>query len=258
MNGIKTKFSLPNLSKVFNKSATIESNSMENSSNTFNNSSELTSSRLTIPKLDGISKNVAIPKIDTTKFFVPKLNMNKSSSSPTLGSSNECLTPHEMSLKKIMDLRKLNISDPAKENVDANVLTTVVASDSPLTNSTNFVVDLTAALLTENDTINKPVTIIPEQFELKFIDCDVKLVENPISFPIITHNCEIDISHILQEKLTNRTKRTTEFGKILCSRFRCKNPPYVKHEFLPKHKIVPFKFDDNLKFRKIILKKQEV
>lgn len=218
--------------------------------------------------MNGVTENITIPNLNANKRFnLPRLNANSgslgNSMSSNLGSSlngsSGSLTPHELSLKKIMDLRKLRINDEAdiSNPVDSNLSSSaekVTASYIPNSESLpssinktsnllsdNFVVDLRSALVTEHDKIIVPTKVLPEKFHIKFVDCDAK--PSKFSFPILTHNCEIDISDVLNKTLLNRTKHTTAFGKILCSRFRCKDQPYIKHGFNPKHVVIPFKFD---------------
>lgn len=218
--------------------------------------------------LNGVTKNITIPNPNgVKKFNLPKLNSNNSNSlanltSPNLDSSlsnSGSLTPHEISLKKIMDLRKLRINDETDINnpIDSfsasveKATTNVIPNSESLSYSIsckpsnslseNFVVDLRSALVTEHDKIIVPTKVLPEKFDIKFVDCDAK--PSKFLLPILTQNCEIDISDVLNKTLLNRTKQTTAFGKILCSRFRCKEQPYVKHGFNPKHAVIPFKFD---------------
>lgn len=137
-----------------------------------------------------------------------------------------------------MDLKKLSISPVAQDNIDP----------LPATNAreTRFHVDLTKALTTETDDRVIDTVKPMETIDYQFIDCELPATRLKITMenmPRITHECEIDIANILNERLTNRTRRTTAFGKVLCSRFRCVNRPQIQHGFVPKHKIVPFRFD---------------
>lgn len=202
--------------------------------------SELAERVSTLTVTSPISESISIPRkpcdSEETLFVVPKLRLGSNSSiSP---SSVDGMTPHELSLKKIMDLRKLHISPVAQENVE------------PLSMATDrhvrFHVDLTQALATDsNDHVIDEIKPM-ETIDYKFIDCELpaaKLKRTMAKMPRITHECQIDIAHILGERLSNRARHTSAFGKVLCSRFRCTNRPQIIHGFNPKHKIVPFRFD---------------
>lgn len=218
--------------------------------------------------VNGVTENITIPNPNANiRFNLPKLNSNSGSLGNSVSSnlggslngSSGSLTPHELSLKKIMDIRKLRINDetdvsnPIDSNLSASVANATVShipnaeslpsSVTKASNllSENFVVDLRSALVTEHDEIIVPTKVLPEQFDIKFVDCDAK--PSKFSLPILAQNCEIDISDVLNKTLVNRTKHTTAFGKILCSRFRCQGQPYIKHGFNPNHVVIPFKFD---------------
>lgn len=199
-----------------------------------------------------VSNNINIPQkqcgSEETRFVIPKLSLGSNSSmSPN---SVDALTPHEISLKKIMDLKKLHISPVEQENAEP----IATAND----NAVHFHVDLTKALATEPSDREVDAAKPMESIEYKFVDCELpatKLKRTMANLPRITHECEIDIGNILSERLNNRARYTTAFGKVLCSRFRCTNRPQIKHGFIPKHKIVPFRFDV---LNKILPKKTNV
>lgn len=168
------------------------------------------------------------------KFFIPKLSGGSNLSlSP---SSSETPTPHELSLKKIMDLKHLNISD--QENI-------------PITTTENIIIDAEQKCLVDlTCALNKPGYASPiivtekqavETINFKFNECD--FTETPRSMPTVTRDCCLNISDIQKQKLKNRTKNTSSLGKILCSRFKCKFIPYICHGFKNKHQIQPFRFD---------------
>lgn len=175
------------------------------------------------------------------KFILPKLSIKDPSVKPTfiipkLSSvlkmddvKNKTETPHDLSLQKIMALKDLNISNIAKSN---NL-------PSPSTSDHQFV-DLSTALRTNDIPIlvpNKNPT--NPKFEPKFIDCDIL----PNLLPTITQDCEIDASHILVRNITKYgTRMNSKFGKIICSKFRSRNVPYVDHDFNQKHRIEAFTF----------------
>lgn len=190
-----------------------------------------------------ISDSINIPRkrsdAEQTRFVIPKFSLGSNSSvSP---SSVDGLTPHEISLKKIMDLKKLCISPVAQENVEPVPVSTC---DDRLA---HFHVDLTKALATESaDRVTIDAAKPMETIDYKFVDCELpaaKLKRTMANMPRITHECEIDIANILSERLTNRARHTTAFGKVLCSRFRCATRPQIRHGFVPLHKIAPFRFD---------------
>lgn len=175
------------------------------------------------------------------KFILPKFSMKDPSVKstfiiPKLGSipkmddlKNKIETPHDLSLQKIMALKDLNISKVTKLN----------DLPSPSTNDHHFV-DLSTALRTDDVPI-----LVPNRnpnnpkFEPKFIDCDIP----PNLLPTITQDCEIDASHILVRNITKyRTRINSKFGKIICSKFRERNVPYVDHNFNQKHRIEAFTF----------------
>lgn len=208
--------------------------------NSISSLSELAKRVSTVTVTSPISKSISIPRKpcdnEETLFVVPKFRLGSNSSvSP---SSVDDMTPHELSLKKIMDLKKLHISPVAQENVEPLSMA--------IDRNVRFHVDLTQALATDlNDRVIDDIKPM-ETIDYKFIDCELpatKLKRTMANMPRITHECQIDIAHILGERLTNRARRTTAFGKVLCSRFRCTNRPQIKHGFNPKHKIVPFRFD---------------
>lgn len=190
-----------------------------------------------------ISNNINIPRrhcgSEETRFVIPKLSLgSNSSTSPNLVDG---LTPHEISLKKIMDLKKLHISPAAQ--VNENVVSTLDVADD---RRVGIHVDLTTALATEPSERVVDVIQPMETIDYKFADCElpaIKLKRTMSNMPRIVHECEIDIGSILSERLNNRTRRTTAFGKVLCSRFRCTNRLKIQHGFTPKHRIVPFCFD---------------
>lgn len=217
----------------------------------FTNLSDLANAHLSTNKLvNGIQKislseSINIPK--TTKFTIPKLNGGSGSVSPS--SAGESLTPHEMSLKKIMDLKRLSISVNDTENTPPESTDTVMTSGHP--NATvsvdkqQYPIDLTSALNGPNfnsSSIVAPTKHMAEKIDFKFIDCDI--VE--VSDPFISQDCCLNISNILNENFDTRTKSTTAFGKILCSRYKRKKQSLVQsvqHGFVNKHLIKPFRFD---------------
>lgn len=174
------------------------------------------------------------------KFKIPKFSIKDSSAKSTFiipkllnsvpkgdDSKNRIETPHELSMQKIMALKELKISDNAKLN------------ESNLPNCPS--VDLSTALRTN---VNVPIIVhhtLPnnDNFQPKFIDCDI--LTNYL--PTITQDCEIDASHILVRNCRKyRTKNYSKFGKIICSKFRARNVPYVEHDFRQRYTIEAFGF----------------
>lgn len=180
-----------------------------------------------------------IPKLNGTFSTIQKLNLNN----PTN------LTPHELSLKKIINMKNNNnnivpMSSLDKSIKNENILLPIQANDE-----NQFVIDLTSALR-QNDKIpiESPMKSIDiEEFTPKFIDCELSKIaddDNLLStLPIITNDCcEIDSSSILTMPIMRLTKKRSKFGKILCTKYRCRSKPIVSHEFMRKHIIEPFWF----------------
>lgn len=241
-NGINAKkFKIP---CIFGQNKSTDTSNLSSSlqTPTFNNLSELVIAHLANDLVTNPSQSINIPQqLNGTKFSIPKLNGVCNSSSL---SSSENLTPHEMSLKKIMELKRLHISS----NVDS------ITNDIPTTyakieigdanKNENYVVDLTTAL---NDpgfksSFISPVKQIAEPIDFKFIDCDI-IERHKNVLPIMNKDCNLNLSNILNENILNRTKIVSQFGKILCSRYKCRKQPFVQHSFENKHKIKPFRFD---------------
>lgn len=243
MNGGAKKFKLPS---VFGQ----KSNETTPSPMKFNNLSDLANAHLSSTKLSACdtpkmnhSPSISIPQqSNQSKFVIPKFNGG--SASPSSG--GESLTPHEVSLKKIMDLKRLHISatsDTENTPPDNNKIVTSRMEKQ------QFPIDLASALNGPN--FSKP-TIAPtkpvaEQIDFKFIDCDIAEVSNE---PLDTQDCCLNISNILEKKFSNRTKSTTAFGKILCSKYKRKKQLLIQHGFVSKHQIKPFRFDVAMKYSK--------
>lgn len=250
-NNVQTKtFKLPT---IFGKKLNDAQNSMRPMK--FNNLSELANAHLSTTKLSNepsktLSQNINIPQqMNQSKFVLPKLNGGHSSVSPN--SADDSLTPHEMSLKKIMDLKRLNISSGHSRNDTENTppvnIQTVTSIDASIECKT-FSIDLASAL--NDPKLSKTAIIAPtkpivEEIDFKFIDCDI--AEQPERQPQIKQDCCLDLSNILDKHFEHRTKCTTELGRILCSKYKRKQLPSIKHGFVSKHKIKPFNFDIKVK-----------
>lgn len=213
----------------------------------FSNLSELANAHLSSAKLENgppkmPSNNINIPQQpNRSKFVIPKLNGGSSSVSPN--SAGESLTPHELSLKKIMDLKRLHISPSNDtENTPPTIQSNANVGSQPI--------DLASALNGPNasySVISPPKPHV-EQIDFKFIDCDI--VEMPDSQPLLTQDCCLNISNILDRHFENRTKSTTAFGKVLCSKYKCKRQLMVQHGFVNMHQIKPFRFEGSIKTTK--------
>lgn len=215
----------------------------------FSNLSELASAHLSTNKLANgvqkmsLSESINIPK--SSKFVIPKLSGGGSSSiSPS--SFGESLTPHEMSLKKIMDLKRLSISKDI-ENTPPDY-TTITSNDAIFAEKQQFPIDLASALNGPNfcsPIIAPTIKPIVEKIDFKFIDCDITETINVQ--PHISKDCCLNIAHVVDKHFDNRTKCTTAFGRILCSKYKCKRQLTVQHGFVSKHQIKPFRFDTIIK-----------
>lgn len=245
MNGVQAKkFKLPTI--FGQKSA--ESTPIVARPSKFTNLTELASAHLsstsklpTLPLKMNHTQNIDIPQ--KSKFLIPKLN-GGNSNNDSVSSSNsagESLTPHEMSLKKIMDLKRLHITPLNDTECTVNS-----SNDNNLLENQQFPIDLASALNEPNTgsitVTTKPATV--EKIDFKFIDCDIA---DESSQPLDTQDCCLNISNILDKEFENRTKSTTAFGKILCSKYKRKNQSIIYHGFESKHKITPFRFDVTIK-----------
>lgn len=173
------------------------------------------------PKFNLPKFSIKDPSVKPT-FIIPKL----SNASKLDNLKNRTETPHDMSMQKIMALKDLRISSIAKPNES--------------TQTVHQIVDLSTALRTGNIPILVPNKIPNnENFQPKFIDCEI--LSNYL--PTITKDCEIDASHVLVRNIAKfRTKCNSKFGKIICSKFRNRNVPYVDHSFNQKYGIAAFPF----------------
>lgn len=232
------KFKLPS---IFGQKSSDASNSMRSSK--FSNLSELANAHLSTTKSANeppkpLSQNINIPQqTNHSKFVIPKLNGGSGSVSPS--SVGESSTPHEMSLKKIMDLKRLHISSNT-ENTPPEIQT--ITSTEISVECKPFSIDLASALNDPNfsKSIVQPTKPVVEEIDFKFIDCDI--IERP-QRPLATQDCCLNISNIFEKHFENRTKSTTTLGNILCSKYKRKRLPLVQHGFVSKHQIKPFNFD---------------
>lgn len=255
MNGVQTKkFKLPT---IFGQKSTEPSpNATTPEAPTarptkFSNLSELANAHLSTSKLVNglqkisLSENINIPK--QSNFIIPKFSGGSNSVSPS--SAGESLTPHEMSLKKIMDLKRLHISTPNDtENTPPDAESTAGKHSVE-----KHPIDLASALNGPNfsSSIIAPTKRSVELIDFKFIDCDI--AEESSTQPFISQDCCLNISNILNTNFDTRTKSTTAFGKILCSKYKRRKQSLiqsVQHGFVNKYQIKPFRFDVVSKFSK--------
>lgn len=190
-----------------------------------------------LQKFGGESSSVPRLNIANSPFAIPKLTSKLS----TPQSKNTELTPHELSLKKIMGLKNIHFTEKI-----TNESTSSPPTKSPPPFSADFVIDLSTALRTTNSipiqiAIDRSANDENNSFIPNYIDCDQAMPQS-ILMHTITKDCEIDISSI--SRAMHRTKSSSKFGKILCSRYRCTSVPYVKHEFNIRHKIERYTFQN--------------
>lgn len=236
-NGIQTKkFKLPS---VFGSSKA--PNLTPSPTTKFNNLSELASAHLASANVLVDRKTIFSQNIDITRQ--PKADYSSSAS------DSVDLTPHEMSLKKIMDLKQLHISAQSIPNdFNQNVHTTFAnATNDQSTESCKYVVDLQSAL-NIHSTSASPRTSVDQTDNNNFFDRgDQNTQKTPLNAgdvaSIRPSHKMINVPDILNIQLFNRTLRTTPLGKVLCNRYKFKNQPYINHKIPTKHIIKPFRFD---------------
>lgn len=223
----------------------------------FSNLSELANAHLNSAQLPNeppktLSQSIRIPQLtNRSNFVIPKLSGSSGSVSP---SSTTGETPHEMSLKKIMDLKRLHISSNHSSSDTENTPPDRQATDSNETDAQKqFPIDLVSALNAPNfsKSIITPAKPIVEQIHFKFTDCDItgkggrhtSVTPTFATNTSISHDCTLTISNILQQHFDSRTMSTTDFGRVLCSKYKRKRQPVILHGFVNKHHIKPFEFN---------------
>lgn len=260
INGVtKSSFKIPNIFGTKTSSAPTDTSTTPSlpTQPKFTKLSDLANAHLSSAKLTSNPPSLLrsnsiniMPTSNRPMFTLPKLKSDSpTSSSPVL--SGERLTPHELSLQKIMELKRLHISGDVHNNHNHNVRTTYARCDTDDSTSSSplpieeqqFSVDLTSALIApgEASQIISPRMHVAEPIDFKFVDCDI--IEGSRSLPIVTKDCCLDISGIKAEVIGCRTKKTSSFGKILCSRYSRRFKPFVVHGFDNKHHIKPFGFE---------------
>lgn len=199
----------------------------------FNKLAEFANFHLTNRPVEATSVQAAKPMFNIPKFSIKDPSAKPAFIIPQLSQTsklddlkNRIGTPHELSMQKIMALKDLNISNITKPN--------------ETTSNNHQIIDLSTALRTGNSPILVPNRITTdENFQPKFIDCEI--LTNYL--PTITKDCEIDASHVLVRNIAKfRTKCNSKFGKIICSKFRNRNVPYVDHSFNQTYTIDAFPF----------------
>lgn len=258
INGLKAnQFKLPSIfeRKSTNTSSLLRPAKFSNLSELAN--AHLSSSSSSTQTVDQNPSHVHSQKIsfpqetqNRSKFVIPKLSGGSGSSLMSSNSMGTSPTPHEMSLKKIMDLKRLHISsDQITTDMEATSNVENTSANQPsLECNQSISIDLACAL---NDP-NFNEIIIPatkpavEEIEFKFVDCDIaeKLNHQPTS---VSQDCNLNMLKILDQHFEKRTKSTTSFGRILCSKYKRKQEPMIQHGFINKHQVKPFNFDLKMK-----------
>lgn len=190
----------------------------------------------------------------TSGFVIPKLTLGLSKCEAATAAATTTLTPHELSLKKIMDLKNIRLTEQTSgDETEQNrpvVGVDVVSSK----------IDLSSALRTANcvPIVMAAIDSAPP-FVPTYIDCE----QTTAIMPTITQDCQIDVSDLLLLATTDgghQPKRVSPFGKTLCMRYtfvdnnsddlmkqqqrRRRRLNRVKHEFTIRHHIRPYGFQN--------------
>lgn len=245
-SGSGSKFILPKKSQIFgNKSTQLSSSPLSTSlSPTFNKLSDLANFHLqnSVPESIDATTSIMTNLSISPKFVIPKLNGTFSTIQKCNINNNTNLTPHELSLKKIIHMKN-NYSGTTKISQEHLMKNETNLSPKVIDDENQFVIDLSSALR-QNDKIpiESPMKSIDiEEFTPKFIDCELSTINHNL-LTMITNDCEIDSSSILVMPIRRVTKKRSKFGKILCTKYRCNRKPIVSHDFKQKHVIEPFWF----------------
>lgn len=248
-NGSETKkFKLPN---IFGPKSLESSHLLRPIK--FNNLSELASAHLSADKNPPLinSKNASVPQETQrrTKFVIPKLSGGSSASLMSSNLTNVSPTPHELSLQKIMDLKRLHISsNHTTADIEAAPNFENPEASQPFESGQSTSIDLACALNNPNfhQSIIPAVKPLIEEIKFKFIDCDISEKLDHHS-PSVSQDCNLNMLDILDRHFEKRTKCTTSFGRILCSKYKRKQQPLIQHGFINKHQLKPFNFDLKMK-----------
>lgn len=205
-----------------------------------------TSSPLALPKLNfGNSTKLSLNSNQSSPMSLPKLNFS-------IPNQTNSVSPLQSSLQKIMELKKLSLSE---HNSSPNLKTIPNDKENIISPTTldddDWVVDLSSALKTDthipttsqntlnNNSVvvssNKSKTTEIENFIPKFIDCDFYQSQ-------VTHECEIDCSKLRIKILNIKKRSATKFGRTLCRRYAIDWKPKIRHEFKPKNHIRCYNF----------------
>lgn len=177
---------------------------------------------LVLPKLTfGNKLNSLNPNQSSAPMGLPKLNF------PTTNSNS--VSPLQSSLQKIMELKKLSLTEP-------KVLTT--STTDKITNYTptkNNNVDLSSTFIPNSTQSNSSNNISKDNNENLTIDCSHQ--KN------IAHDCEIDCKEMLIKILNVKKRNATKFGRTFCRRYAMNWKPKIRHEFKPKNQIPCYNFE---------------
>lgn len=203
-----------------------------------------------IPRFNANALPSASSSSPVQSFLIPKL-----SSSPQLAAKattatppvnavtdSPLLTPHEQSLRKIMDLHKIRLSNDDPPAVRPN--------KSPIK-----VVDLSAALRRDTaipvgEQRQRTASLVTADDDMADDEELPSLSITDLLTDIITVDCLIDASAIRRRKLPNKTTRRSQIGRIICSRFSDRSAAArarargVRHDFgTMRHAIKRYSFE---------------
>lgn len=152
----------------------------------------------------------------TSKLFLPPLKSGNTT--PGLG--------FKLVIPKLNTSSKQNVIEATEKLKNLNI------QNSPTK------IDLSTAILKKDEEIALKENVTLESTETKvdftpkFIDCEVLPLLK--KFNLQDTNCQIDSNYLLKQKLKLRTKKKTNFGRIVCNKYRIRNPQsyQIKHIFL--------------------------
>lgn len=224
---------------------------------------------LSIPKLNIQFGNKSVTSVShVPAFIIPKFSANF----PTASGSGTSLTPHAMSLRKIMDLQKITLNTESS--------TTAQSHSTPAAFSAPILVNLTAAasaqvLRPSSTSLLRSSTESVQTHDVGTLDDIDMTLTAPICHPCdqftnaftpgglhhnysvntrhalrdnLTVECQLDASALATRKLTRKT-RPSRIGRILCARFLngtaiAVAAASVQHEFARgRHMVRPYTFE---------------
>lgn len=170
------------------------------------------------------------------RFIIPVLNPNKG---PI---SNNILAEQVANTLKAREAQ----SQLQKEKHEAEQLEDKMKNVDISENEGEYMIDLTSAI-TDVDNINKPLSkaepkkeeltkSLEDLFKVNFKDCDIVENVKPRLGPQLP--CKTDFSDILLVKI--HRKRVSNFGKVLCSRYKPYAAPYIKERIFSNVKRFDF------------------